>query len=182
MPIKLLLCSKLTEGFNYKVYPKIFRSGFDFLAVSYGSEEFETLTPHQIDLLKDTINLSFLTRLKENKKIAMSEDFLAVSTYKEKPVRDTVMYSYGYLSTSSGEQSRDTDWKDFIKAIVKNPYEYLTAEPKDKDYRTFQGILHEKKDKNKKIRQKYDILIRYFKEAYGVDLQAIGNSKEPVKE
>lgn len=182
MTMKLLLCSKLEVGAGSGVSARSFRTGFDYLAVNYGSEQIEQLTPHQIDLLKDTMHLSFLARLTANKKIEMSEEFLAISDYKKKPIIDTVQYSLGFLSKSSGEKSKDDDWEEFVKAIVKNPYEYLTAEPKDKDYRTFQGILHEKKDVKKKIRQKYDILIRYFKEAYGIDLQAIGNSKEPVRE
>lgn len=177
MPLKVLLCRELLDG---GVYDRDIRFGLDFMALNGASENFQTKTPHQIDLMKDTMNLSFIYRLTENKKIAISEEFLSVSSYQEKPVTKEEMYGGGYLvSTYSSPKDKNNDWKEYLQAIIKNPYDYLKAEPEDGDT-SFKGILHDKKDVNKKIRQKYDILIRYFKSEYGVDLQAIGNSKEPI--
>jgi hypothetical protein len=38
------------------------------------------------------------------------------------------------------------------------------------------GMLNATKDTNGKIRQRYNIIRNYFINAYGVDLQAIGNA------
>ncbi len=182
MPLKVLLCSDLHEDFYGTPVERSIRFGLDFLALNGANENFQTKTPHQIDLLKDTVNLSFIYRLTENEKIALSEEFLSVSSYKEKTVSNEEMYGWGYIVSSSYyPKEKNNDWKEYLQAIIKNPYDYLNAEPVAGDT-SFKGILHEKKDVNKKIRQKYDILIRYFKSEYGVDLQAIGNSKEPIRE
>lgn len=182
MPLKVLLCSDFREDFYGTPVEQNFRLGLDFMALNGANENFQIKTPHQIDLMKDTMNLSFIYRLTENKKIVIPEEFFSISSYQEKPVAEEEMYGWGYLSsTSYYPKDKNDDWKEYLKAIIKNPHDYLKAEPEDGDT-SFKGILHEKKDVNKKIRQKYDILIRYFKEMYGIDLQAIGNSKEPVRE
>ena len=181
MPLKVLLCSDFHEDYWGTPVERDFRFGLDFMALNGASENFQTKTPHQIDLMKDTMNLSFMYRLTENKKITISEGFLSVSSYQEKSVSKEEMYGWGYLTSTSYPKDKDKDWREYLQAIIKNPYDYLKAEPADDDT-SFKGILHEKKDTSKKIRQKYDILIRYFKSEYGVDLQAIGNSKESVGE
>jgi hypothetical protein len=40
---------------------------------------------------------------------------------------------------------------------------------------SFTGILNITKDRNGKIRQRYNIVRNYFINTYGVDLQVIGN-------
>lgn len=180
MPLKVLLCSDFREDYYGTFVERNVRFGLDFMALNGASENFQTETPHQIDLMKDTMNLSFISRLTTNKKIAFSEEFFSISSYQEKTVIEKEMYGWGYLASSPYyPKDKNNDWKDYLRAIIKNPYDYLKAEPEDGDT-SFKGILHDKKDVNKIIRQKYDILIRYFKSEYGVDLQAIGNSKEPI--
>lgn len=181
MSMKLLLCSELIQADFTRLHERGFLYGFDCLIVNYANENITSLPSRKIDLLKDTINMSFLNRLTLTKKIAMSSEFLDVSSYDNVTVDKKNMYEKGYIAPKSGGKRKEDDWKDFLKAIIKTPYTYLTAEPKDGDT-SFKGILHEKKDVKGMIRKKYDILIRYFKDEYGVDLQKIGDSQEPTGE
>ena len=181
MSMKLLLCSELIQADFTRLHERGFLYGFDCLIVNYANENITSLPSRKIDLLKDTINMSFLNRLTLTKKIAMSSEFLDVSSYDNVTVDKKNMYEKGYIAPKSGGKRKEDDWKDFLKAIIKTPSTYLTAEPKDGDT-SFKGILHEKKDVKGMIRKKYDILIRYFKDEYGVDLQKIGDSQEPTGE
>ncbi|MDE6450809.1 MAG: hypothetical protein K2L23_00680, partial [Odoribacter sp.] len=74
----------------------------------------------------------------------------------------------GFIDETVGNDP-DKDWLSFIQAIVSTPYEKMTAEG---------GILHRQTDWEGKIRQKYNIMIDFFKQKYDIDLQAIGDDME----
>ena len=65
-------------------------------------------------------------------------------------------------------RSPDQDWDAFMETIVSNTYTTLTSSG---------GVLHPGIDTKGVIRKKYDVMIAYFKNAFGVDLQAIGNAQ-----
>lgn len=176
MPLKVLFGSNLKDNFYGK---QNVRFGLDFMLLDGADKDFQLRTPHQIDLLKDTMNISFINYLITRGKASIPEDFYSLSSYTA-AVNDGNMYSLGFIGTAWGsKKTKDNDWSDYLKAIIKNPYTYLSAEPEDGDT-SFKGILHEKKDVNKLIVQKYNIIIQYFKKEYNIDLQKIGDSKEPV--
>lgn len=178
MPLKVLFGSNLVDGFYGK---QNVRFGLDFMLLDGADKDFELRSPHQIDLLKDTMNISFMSYLTSRGKVTKPEEFFELSSYKENSVNKEDMYAWGYVATSYGKKGKDDDWNEYLKAIIKNPYTYLSAEPEDGDT-SFKGILHKKKDVNELIVQKYNIIIQYFKQEYNIDLQKIGDSVEPVRE
>ena len=112
-----------------------------------------------------------LTRLLDKGKIIEDADFYENANY-EKTVTNKDMYGRGFIKAGTKE---DNDIENFIQAIIQNSYEDLLAEQKDGDT-SYKGILSAKKDVNGYIRKKYDSLVNKFKNAYGIDLQAIGNA------
>lgn len=181
MPIKVLLCDSIRKSSSDPGY--LFQ--FDCLLLSGAKGKLQSKQPSEMDVLKSGLNYDFLERLRTNGKITLSDEFFTVSSYNETYDSKTkVVYSYGYINTWSQKKGKDYDWKEFVEAIVKTPYKELTAEPDSPDYawQDFKGILHEKRDVKGLIRKKYDIMIRYFKDMYGVDLQKIGDANEVVKE
>lgn len=172
LPLKLLLCSKL---FNRTIQGTESRlnvySGYDYLALNWGSEEIQTITTAQKNTFKNDVNYAFLTRLLNNGKVVEDADFYENANY-ETTVTVANMYERGFIKAGTKE---DNDVENFIQAIIQNPYEDLLAEQKDGDT-SYKGILSAKKDVNGYIRKKYDSLVNKFKNVYNIDLQAIGNA------
>ena len=92
--------------------------------------------------------------------------FATVSTYSND--NSSGEYANGILNSEHKNSIRE-DWFDYIIAIVSNSYAELTAEG---------GILNAEVDVNGKIREKYDIMVNFFKTEHNFDIQAIGNDVE----
>lgn len=178
MPLKLLLCSSLERVSSSKFVQQDVRSGYNYIAVNNANEGFDLMTDRKKVLFKDTLNITFLYKLTDSKKIVISDEFLNVSSYTDEKITPSNMYAKGFIASTNAKKDQATDGKDYLKAIIKTPYQELIAVPQEGDTKTLKGILHSKKDTKGLIREKYDILIRHFKQAYGVDLQAIGNGKK----
>lgn len=172
LPLKLLLCSKLLNRTIQGTETRLnVYSGYDYLALNWGSQEIQTITTTQKNSFKNDVNYAFLTRLLDKGKIIEDADFYENANY-EKTVTNKDMYGRGFIKAGTKE---DNDIENFIQAIIQNSYEDLLAEQKDGDT-SYKGILSAKKDVNGYIRKKYDSLVNKFKNAYGIDLQAIGNA------
>ena len=186
MPIKLLLCSVLWRPSGADSVDMACRSGFDYIAVNYGNESVDALTSEARDELRTEINAAFLKKATDGQKIRIPEEFASISKYGKESTDVNNMYGKGFICPDGyfGKQTKEDDWNNYIRAIVSTNYEDLVAEP-DPDESlwgdpTFIGILHPDKDINGFILKKYQVLIAFFKERYGVDLQAIGNKMAPV--
>lgn len=171
IPLKLLLCSKMdwrdARGAMklYNVY-----SGYDYLAFNWGSAEIVSMTTDQKKVFKVEANKLFLERLLDKKKIVVPSDFYVGSNYTDR-ITTTNMYSRGFLSRAT-KQEDDVNY--YIEAIISTSYEDLNSEYNNVD--SYKGVLNPIKDVNGLIRKKYDILVNYFKDEYGIDLQKIGDS------
>ena len=132
--------------------------------------------------------------------IETNEEFLTISDYgisftnsNETGIRN--FYGEGFISEKG--KVPETDWKEYIKAIVTHTYEELIGEIDPAVYddkgkfsatlwRTKSdqnlGMLNRNSkkgwDKIGKINEKYEIITTYFKEKYDIDLQAIGNGQK----
>ncbi|MBK7098884.1 MAG: hypothetical protein IPH58_11620 [Sphingobacteriales bacterium] len=94
------------------------------------------------------------------------------NTKQEERYKRGFIASTGYTNTP-GVQA---DWYNYLEAILKNPYSYLTsAIGITSNDNTYQGILSPIKDSNGLIRKKYDAIISHYKTKYNIDLQRIGN-------
>lgn len=182
MPLKLILGSRVRAKrssisvnlTNYSYY-----TYFSELILSHGDESLDALTTNQKNTIKTDVNKWFCQRLGS---LLDLDDFFTVTDYywigqSSSPAYEEY-YALGLLAytTTSQKDAYEYDFEGYLKAILSTSYAELTAEPADSDYdgSDFTGILHPKKDVNGKIREKYDAIIKVFRER-GVDLQAIGN-------
>jgi len=173
LPLRILLCGKLyylesgyTEMPAETDYKRINAfEGYEYFAVNWGNGELSQITKEQKDQFRKDMCLLFLRRIypyinKGTTREVIPEAFISVSAYG--PKADGSLKE-GFLDASHKSSERE-DWFDYLQTIVSTPLTKLEASD---------GILtHEL------VRRKYDIVIRYFKEQFNVDLQNIGNMSE----
>lgn len=181
LPQRILLCSKLNQvQYGLDHYPtdedRIFLdvyNGFHHIAVNWGNKSILTMTATEKNTFKNAVCQAFFLTifpLTGSGLIEIPQSFVRVSNYTLSfPEGDKkAMYGNGILDY--GHRSAPLyDWFDYIKLIVSTPYDELTSEG---------GVLSPEVDVNGKVREKYDLMINFFKTGYGFDLQAIGDDVE----
>ncbi len=181
MPMKIILGRNLKEMFGGAALDRShYTDAYNSLIFSHGDESIGSLTQHQKDSLKSILHTWF--GVEKLASIYPFSDFYEVTDYywagsASKP-STSEYYSLGLVAepkTVLLDQIQEGDLEAYLKMITSNSYATLIAEPENGDYdkNSYLGILHPKKDVNRLIRKKYDILIRIFNDL-GIDLQAIG--------
>ena len=176
MPLKLLFCSELWEPDGTTPSVMDCYTGIDYIAVNHGDESIVEMDVDDRIAFKQNLHTIFLERITDYEKITIPEEFKSISIYGENVDKNN-MYDMGFLQPD-GYFKIDVkeDWKSFLKAIITTPYDDLIAEPATWAWEYSIGILSDTKDRTHKIRDKYTIVIRYFNETFGIDLQKIGDS------
>ena len=171
LPLKILMCDYVNYIPNLDRYPtdsdkKFYNAywGYDYMAINWGNEKINTMTAEERNLFKNDVCALFLSKT-ANKKMDRATAFFDVSTYSSS---GSSKPEDGFVESNIGTNLSD-DWKSYISMIVSTPYNRLTASG---------GFLDESVDSNGKIRQKYDIMVKFFLNNYNVDLQAIGDDVE----
>lgn len=178
MPLKFLFCQGLQRVFKeeFVTFTDLhLASSIDMIAINYGDGKIIDLDTRESTLFRDSLHVTLLWRAIESEKIQAPSAFTALSNYGEY-VFNSTMYEDGFIGEHSQVATVERDLKCFVQAIVTTSYEELMAEPKENDY-SYKGILHPSKDVNTLVKQKYDILIDYFKKQYNIDLQKIGDEE-----
>lgn len=206
MPKKFLLMGELTltppsllnpeHAPKQRVYTHV---GYDRIAINMANEDILTMTEENIRDFRNEMHSSFLSYQITSGFIEEAPEFFTVTDYgksynltSESVIRN--FYGDGLIRGSA--TMANNDWSAYIMAIVTHTYEELTGEIDPNIYvngrfnatqwRSYAdqslGMLNRdsKKgwDKSGKINEKYEIVTTYFKEKYGLDLQAIGNGKK----
>lgn len=132
--------------------------GFDYIAFSGGTTHISEMTDaelkkYKVDGLQLLINYAI-----DNGRIPVPEAFSSVSDYSVSYNSATTAYRAGLLSQYGASAAYDL--KQYVKLLLTTPQitimtQYLSSYPL--------------------IKQKYDVVENYFKETYGMDLQAVGN-------
>lgn len=175
MPLKLLLCSRITVDNSQSLREELIYNGFDCLAVNHGNEQIGQLPASEKRKLAEKLLDYILTRVNE-KGLVSKEEFVSVSkNYYNTYTDPNTCYQRGFLAARNWELSKD--WSEYVNMIVNTPYDILVSEPSSSSYNWFEeeyfGVLHPKKDVNGLIRRKYDLVLNGFK-AIGIDLNRIG--------
>lgn len=176
LPQRILLCSKLNavDGFleHYPTeddkHPCHVVKGYHHFAINWGNQAILSMTAAQQNEFKIEICKAFLRYIypdadSGNDLLGKPDLFATISTYSNSD--SSGEYANGILDPEHKNSIRE-DWFDYIVAIISNSYEELTAE---------RGILNSEVDVNGKIREKYDIMVNFFKNEHNFDIQAIGN-------
>lgn len=141
------------------------RKGIDHLLVTYGSSRIATMTKKEKYEYKKALHRTFL----DNVNLPVTNEFALVSNYTifSNVNNKQYMHFYGFINWENSKTPQD-DWKVFMDAIIDQPYSvWISDGPL--------GFLHPTKDTQKRILQKYNLIIEHFKDKYQIDLQKISN-------
>lgn len=154
------------------------------LSVAWGNASILTMTAAQKKEFMKSINEQFILNfLKPNGKIVVPEEFIAITNYKvlENVQEWSIFYSNGVILKSV--KTYDADWNSYYDAIINNTEEFLEEYAPNTDG-TKKGILcndksngQTPKDSSGKIRKKYNIVLKYYKDNFGIDLRDFQKKK-----
>ena len=139
--------------------------GVDYILVTYGSSRIDEMTKADKYEFKRVLHRVFLDYLD----IPVTVEFAAIGNYtifsnvNNKPY----IYRYGFINWDNSSTPQ-RDWFSYIDAIVDHSYEEWVSDGPS-------GFLHPSKDTQGKIREKYNLVIEFFKTNYQIDLQKISN-------
>ncbi|MDR0544714.1 MAG: putative zinc-binding metallopeptidase [Odoribacteraceae bacterium] len=155
-------------------------AGIDYLLFQWGGEEIRSIAPAQVNDFKSKASEVFLRRLVASGKIQRDPAFLSITNYGTPGSGNAARLENGFITPSAITEA--ADWDAYLYAIVYTPYDTL-VKPRGSlsatDFVNRRGVLTPEYDVSGKIRQKYWAMVDYFKDAFNVDLQAIGNDREP---
>lgn len=170
LPLRILLCSELyyleggytTEPTHDDYKPVNAFEGYEFFAVNHGNSAIEKMTRQEkdafrIDLCKLLLRRIYPTINRGALREAIPEAFVAISTYGT-DVDGSL--DAGFIDDRHKNSVRE-DWYDYLQTIVSTPASEL---------QTNNGLLS-----HNKVKQKYEVVINYFKNNFKVDLQRIGD-------
>lgn len=211
MPLKVFLCSGLWDvdwkeagslefGDSTRLWVY---NGYDHIAINGASQEIDTLGERmKTEFMKD-INLSFMTKLINAKKMVAPEAFLKVCPYIYKtytsnqwfpPVNDFTageifgatqsLFRDGYLNAQtvkqefSKEQSQLNDFYYYVRMVMSYSLAELEQEEaywtrSDNTTEVDLRGLLYEKRAFTKVRQKYDIVVDYIQNDLGINLDRI---------
>jgi hypothetical protein len=157
--------------------------GIDYMLFSFGGPRLATMTAAEKNTYKYDAFNNFFTKLTALGKLTPPADFSASTDYSNAWPLGSAKGGMGIMPNQNGSLTPTTDWNAYVSVILRTPYDMLIAQPTipESGYPSttdFTGYLHPDIDVNGKIREKYDIMLAYFNETFGIDLQGIGNDLE----
>ena len=183
MPYKVLLLGKLNYASECSRLNEITwepvdaYSGYDYLAFGGATADIASFTGADRTRFKSEGCATLFNRLADKEQIVRSSEFHGLTNYAttysttgDNPTAADVtkLRQQGIIDWAVRKDPL-LDWKNYVEVITGHSLEQLEAED---------GILHKNFDTYGRIRRKYDIIVKYVKEQYGIDLQAIGNDSE----
>jgi hypothetical protein len=157
-------------------------AGYDCLVFPHAGAAITSLTAAQRNDFKSKASEVFLRKLVTGGKIERDPAFLAISDYTTPGSGNAAKLANGLINPSG--TTREADWDAYVTMIVSTPYDTLVAtratfNPNlNADIANRRGFLTATVDTGGRILAKYNALIAYFEDKYGIDLQAIGNNHE----
>ncbi|MDR0765867.1 MAG: hypothetical protein LBF09_02880 [Odoribacteraceae bacterium] len=155
-------------------------AGIDYLLFQWGGEEIRSITPAQVNDFKSKASEVFLRKLATSGKIQRDPAFLSITDYATPGSGNAARLANGFITPSAITEA--ADWDAYVYAVVYTPYDTL-VKPRGSlsatDFVNRRGLLTPEYDTSGKIRAKYAAITGYFKNTFDIDLQAIGNDREP---
>ena len=154
---------------------------FNRLVVNGANAEIKSSSDSSKWAIQAELNHLFLQYLFEEEQLEVCEEFTTISSYAYAYLLGEKLFERGfvgnYLVNKNIEQSKENDFVGYLR-LVTMPLEWLEAEPEEigRDYDSqatppLKGALNPKRDVNNLVRQKYEILINYFRDEYGIDVK-----------
>lgn len=187
LPAKVMLCASLDSVysvtlFNPTRYVKTIKSveawfNYDNICINYGNALSTTMTATDSTRFLAKANLIFIQSIPGRNLSLPTSDFTSIANYGTSLTSQANAYAQGIITVYYNSRSPQNDWQAYMEAMVSRSEASLNKSTPNTDM-TYTGILNTTKDSNSKIRQRYNIVRKYFINNYGVDLQAIGNAAD----
>ena len=157
--------------------------GVDYMLFSLGGQRLNALTAAEKNTYKFEAFDKFFAKLAALGKLTPPAAFSASTDYSNAWPPAASKGALGVMPNQNGQLTPASDWNAYVSVVLRTPYDVLLAQPTlsatgAPSTSDFTGYLHPDIDVNGKIREKYEILLAYFQDAFGVDLQGIGNDVE----
>ncbi|RXK87069.1 hypothetical protein [Filimonas effusa] len=186
LPSKILLCSKLDSVYAGYVFVPVFAYSkvtkpipayynYDNITVGFGSDTITKLTATDKRNFMARTNSQFIKSIASRTLSVPPVTFSSSVNYGVTYTSQGAAYAQGILQVYYNGLTAQGDWNAYMAAMVNYSEKELNTSVADTDA-TAAGILNATKDKNGKIRQRYNMVRNYFINEYQVDLQKIGNA------
>lgn len=123
-----------------------------------------TMTADELKLMRTDLHKAFWGQAVNLNKVLLPPAFVAVTNYADVFSWNKAQYGV-FMSDDDYSQDAYGDFLGYIEAIVSNTPEELE-----------QSLFLPQNDPAGKYRLKYNIIITYYKQAYGLDLQTIAKN------
>lgn len=165
LPYKILLSARIREityDNDTLATPVNSVSAFSHFAFGRAGSSLAGMTDDELMLMKSDLHREFWKQAINYGKITLPPAFIKATNYAD--VYDWTKKNYGVFMPDVNALSADLygDFQGYIEVIVSNTLEELE-----------QSLFRPANDPNGKYKLKYNIIVNYYKEAYGVDLQGI---------
>ncbi|ASZ09712.1 hypothetical protein KTO58_27415 [Chitinophaga pendula] len=175
LPFKILLADRAwdedSEDTVYNAFEVPIR-GHDFLLLPKLDRSILKMTPAERNTFKIDLNMAFAYWLifSTNGEFMkdLPVDFFNSSPYHRTDITSANKYDYGFL-LSPGFQQAPTPQYDLLSYLT------LIFTYRKADIETI--FFNRQTDKNGLVRKKYMLLATYFKDKYGMNIQAIGDKR-----
>lgn len=164
MPVKVLLASRVTAINSITLQASGFASTSSMLAIGWADSTLGRLTPQETKKLRGKLHQYYWERALRTKSIEIPPGFTpTVTNYGQVSIANRyqlgIVADWGVFGLDLGQ-----DFLGYIGMITGN-----TTEELEENY--FNPAI----DTRGLIRQRYNLIIDYYKSEYGIDLQAVGN-------
>ncbi|SMD05323.1 hypothetical protein [Pedobacter africanus] len=161
LPYKIILSAKISEIGDPQKTPVSSVSTSSHFAFGHAGSSLVSMTAQELKLMKGSLNKEFWTQAIIFNKIILPPAFVAATNY------DNVMSfnkkNFGvFMSPDIFSQTLQGDFLEYINIIATTTKEELER-----------TLFLPVNDPNGKYKLKYNAVIDYYKQAYGIDLQAI---------
>lgn len=164
MPFKILLASSISKN-GIPSVPAMAASN-SMLAFGYANSTLAQKTPAETKQLRAWLNRAYMERALRVGAINIPPDFMVpIPGYKN--LQEYNKYAAGVVEPINEKLNVVTDLLGFIELATGHTYDELTSPGHP---------LSPNVDVNGQVKRRYSIMISYFQNMYGVDLQAIGNT------
>jgi hypothetical protein len=165
MPLKVLLASRVTAKNAFGNAPIGFASTASMFAIGWADSTLVHLTPPETKKLRGQLHHYYWERAYRTKSVEIPPAFAQLIPGDYAKVNFQTRYQLGVVADLAlPELNIGQDFLAYIDMITCNTTAELEA-----------GYFTPNIDTKGLIRQKYNVIITYYKTEYGIDLQAIGN-------
>ncbi|MBC9932830.1 hypothetical protein [Chitinophaga qingshengii] len=162
MPLKIFLASGI--GAKGIMNPRGFTATRSMLAIGWANDALPGKTPAEIKRMRGQLHRYYIERAFRANIVAIPNAFIALTPSKSyEGITPSERLNNAIVDTEEGTMSLTKDFLGYIEMITGKTKAELDA-----------TLLSPVVDRTGLIKQKYEIVLTYFRNDFGIDLQSVG--------